>query len=203
MKKILIAITRNTGEFDSFWQQNLTADDNKIILPFKKFVNDKVLILVYGGNINDLEDFCSQLKQILSNQLPSDSEIGVIYHGDISNKMVGCLTADGNSKISFFKSYSSSITGLTDGDGSNFSATPCSGTKPLDKLRDSILENCQNTNFSGSFDEVWNFFSGDPILESNLNHLHSEWAAINFNEESSKQKVDSLTETRNKMLKPY
>ena len=177
--KLLIIITKHGRvEFNNYWyrangkEYELIPNDLKLLFLIKPnaFTDETTNNQYYNR-----DDFWEKLKiklieSINEKKLNTSAikEIGVVAHAGEAPDITNQFKELGNNII-FKKVYHSSTNELWKGAGSP--ATICEGSLPFDKLRDAVCY-CENSNFDKAFDEVWNFFLGDPALEAKLELLH-------------------------------
>lgn len=181
----LLIINPQEYEFNNYWKMENNTNGFALIRPNN---SNNILFIIkrkalkYNEEEIDIGDvnYGKILEKILDEQLTTvhiskDSihEMGIISHADSE--------ANISSSSNEFKSKNKGIFNNTYGSKnkprpglcqSDFNAINCQGTFPLDKLRDAVC-NCKNSNFDEAFEEVWNFFLGDPVLEAKLELLHA------------------------------
>lgn len=178
MKLLFINTKVGDVEYKDYWGRN--ANNNYELIPknnYLLFLIKRKSLEVNGNELDiDHKEYGKGLEKIIKTELEAQSlsmvnveEIGIISHADLRAN-VSNFSKQFQSMIIFNRTYGSQDKppGLMMKD---FGATKCASTLPLDKLRDAVC-NCENSNFDKAFEEVWNFFLGDPVLEAKLELLH-------------------------------
>jgi len=152
----LVIITRETGEYDTFWSFNqnhpetIVTDSNMSLLVIKK---------------SRLNTFVSYAKGIITDKLSDKvvSEIGILFHSlnddDSQNKIVASFSGEIQNKIAFCKWYSGNKTDF-------WNAEP--NYKGIDKPYNNLIKAWKDNNGSSkedSFNAVWKYFLGDTKEE--------------------------------------
>lgn len=176
--RVLVAVTRREGEFGSYWNgdegtsEEVSLNNGDRIRQKVHGDSERKLLLLDGGNTfsglsSYADKYFGELVGVALTKIASTSdEVGVIAHGTQTPNLLGV-----SHRIAFSRPYTTTDSRLCVLD---FKATPCKGTLPLDRLRDSILPNCnKQAEFEAAFDAVWSFFLGDPYLEAALEILHA------------------------------
>lgn len=176
MNKALIIVTRQTGEFDTYWKVTEGALNDNYTKPCVIDIRqDKVILIKNRGWASH---YATHIKNIITydnNVLvnSNDYSLGIIIH----RVEPFDTQALNDYKISFCKKYSSSDgAALCEQMNDNF-VIPASEPNPprtgvLDAFRDAYVFN-QNEKLPDTFKKLWDFFFGDPILEAKLELLHS------------------------------
>ena len=172
MKKLLILVTRAVGEFDDYWLYSPSVGSSVLRECGENYVLIISGIAVTQGGTN-LQNIINSEVEKNSDTLGAVDEIGVALH---SHQM------DRNLKIlrkvpAFQKKYSSSDPDLCAYDGANFAAinNHDENEKVLDAFRYHLCvygENDCDQRLKSSFIALWNYFSGDKVLEKKLEFLH-------------------------------
>ena len=162
--RLLIIITRNEDEFAPYWKS--------LAGPYIKYEHS---ILVLNGkdfeNIDYSEDgFGALIRDKINhfNKLTNVQEVGIISHGGgEDNPNIVILQTLYN--IRFNRKYSSLLESLC---VRGFNAVLYQGILPLDRMRDIVCDkpDVNDEYRNQSFNSLWNYFSGDPLLEARI-HL--------------------------------
>jgi len=168
--RLLIIITRNENEFAPYWKS-----------PKEPYITNEHSILVLNGeNFNNIdysqEEFGTLIRDkiVVFEGLTNVQEIGIISHGGgEDNPNVAIL--QGSYSIRFNRKYSSLKESLC---VREFNAVLCQGILPLDSVRDIVCRKCDvNDEYCAqSFASLWNYFSGDSLLEARI-HL---WKSLSL-----------------------
>ena len=190
MERALIIITKESQEFEKYWNGN---NNNKlncspIPLPLQITVNSSNKVIVISpkgfGVENSDKGFGEKIKLILeaiSIDL-TNYQIGFIVHG--SNNFN--INDSGLTNIIFRKSYSS-----TDGkefcqsENGNFKTNQGNDerrTGVLDAFRDAYIFKEPKSSLEESFNNLWNFFLGNISQRSKVTLLHQCLGTSNTNE---------------------
>jgi hypothetical protein len=160
MSKTLIIITRDNGEYDTFWKFDNLDDPVPIT---RKEIEDCKVIFIKKETDFSFESYSKDISNEF-NVNPSD-EIGILIHAangeDDAQKLRNSLPDEIKSKLKFCTWYSTTLDGFWDENDINKSL-------PYNALKNALET---GNGKLAAFNKVWNFFLGDPVLEAKLELL--------------------------------
>lgn len=217
MSKTLIIVTRKNDEFDSYWNGNITNyfEQTTIPKPVEISVNQNgnrvVIICPLFTNVdNNAVTFGERIKTVLSqsNIVLTEQSVGIIVHGSDTFNIDNAELPE----LAFRKRYSSSDKALgakfCQSQNDNFISLGSQPDPPrtgvLDAFRDAYI--FETKNLEEAFNNLWNFFLGDPVLEAKLNLLHlcltpdglKEAETLLQDDWNAEDKFEVLTEVKDK-----
>jgi hypothetical protein len=164
MKKLLLIITRNQkkSEYENFW--NLSESDSQ---PFSIGELNLLILNGYSFSKNLREYKIENIIAALEKLADKDFSIGIIYHNtkqvEFENQLRKSMS---DFKLTFIEPYTST-------DKSFFEEEKPVGDfdRPLNKLYNAVKDKLQKDLFREGFEAVWNYKSGDDVLEAKLQLL--------------------------------
>jgi hypothetical protein len=156
--KHLIIITRQAGEFNTFW--GLDNNDSEAIYTS----NDRKVWLLKKSRFTEFVNYDATIVTKLSNE--SITELGVIFHksnGDTEAATLRSkLETSLNGKLAFCECYSSNKTDF-------WNETDANAELPYNNLKKAWKDS--NGDKEKTFQAVWEYFLVDPAIENPLKKL--------------------------------
>ncbi len=166
MGKILLIITRatNNEEFKKFWKFSECKP--------QCFNSEKFNLIILNGY-----DYCNsdyqyehdKILAVLNTQMKDAAKIGILYHNtdwpELENYFQVNVASD---LLIFCNSY-----GTRDEPFFDIEKDVNVSEKPMNILRDGIVELPNSKKFIEGFNAVWNYKGGDGLLDAKLELLHA------------------------------
>jgi len=167
MHRILVLITSSSrAEFEDKWNgvanervKSITTDSHHLLILNGRYYSDQAGLHLPDGIVKGLSYYIPKQFGVELSAI----QVGLLYHSlnDTGTGVKIRNQLDNRTTLSFVDWYSTESKDVWDENNGE-------STKPLSRLAAHL-----DTEFSVSFDLVWNHFEGDKILEAKLNLLHS------------------------------